>query len=280
MARGKAGDLAKFQQLRQARPLYEELADLLRQKIANGELAPGERLPSEVDLALALGVGRPSLREALKILQALGVVSIRHGAGIYVTRTAPDEIARRLTPPPSLPPERLRDLFEVRKTLECQAAAWAAQRADENALQALAAQVAKMTNHLEGGSEGTAPAVPDLAGLDITFHRLLALSTGNAALIGLLDAMEGMIGETMNYSLAIPGRPVQSVFDHRRIYQAVAAHRPLAAAKSMFSHIEGVERDVFALRTREGHPAPPRQMHSESESLLVLTYQEAAQSRD
>lgn len=278
MARGKAADLAKFPQLRQPRPLYEQLAALIRHKIASGELAPGERLPAEVDLASALGVGRPSLREALKILQALGVVSIRHGAGIFVTQAGPDEIARRLTPASALPPDRLRDLFEVRKTLECQAAAWAAQRASDEAVSHLADDVAAMTDLVDSlAALGGEPPVPRLAELDKAFHRHLALSAGNAALMRLLDTMQEMIGEIMAYSLGIPGRPVQSVYDHRRIYQAIAARKPLAAAKYAFSHIDGVQRGVFALRAPAAEPsgvraegAPP-----EGETLLVITYQEA-----
>lgn len=277
MARGKAADLAKFPQLRQPRPLYEQLADLIRHKIADGELAPGERLPAEVGLASALGVGRPSLREALKILQALGVISIRHGAGIFVSRAGVDEIARRLTPVPTLPPDRLRSLFEVRKTLECQAAAWAAQRATDEEVAALGREVGTVTSLVDSLAEdGGEPPMPRLAELDKAFHRQLALSAGNPALICLLDTLEGMIGEIMTYSLGIPGRAVQSVYDHRRIYQAVAVRKPLAAARCMFAHIDSVQRGVFSLRaTAQAVETPGSAASAEGETLLVLTYQEA-----
>lgn len=277
MARGKAADLAKFPQIRQPRPLYEQLAGLIRQKIASGELAPGERLPAEVELAAALGVGRPSLREALKILQALGVVSIRHGAGIFVSQAGPDEIARRLTPAPALPPDRLRDLFEIRKTLECQAAAWAAQRASDKEVAEIGRVVARMTDLVDNLVSGAGePPVPRLAELDKAFHRQLALSAGNATLIGLLDTVEGMIGEIMVYSLGIPGRAVQSVYDHRRIYQAIAGRKPLAAARCTFSHIDSVQRGVFALRaTAEAADGLGEAAPAEGETLLVMTYQEA-----
>ncbi|MHB1134818.1 MAG: FadR/GntR family transcriptional regulator [Chloroflexota bacterium] len=276
MARGKSASLDKFPQLRQPGPLYEQLAELIRHKIVGGELAPGERLPSEIDLAASLGVGRPSLREALKILQALGVLSIRHGAGVFVATTTPDDIARRLSSAPSLPPERLIDLFEIRKTLECQGAAWAAQRAREEEVAALGEDVAAMTALVDGAGIEGEPLVEQLAELDRQFHRRLVQSANNAALTGLLDALENMIAEIMFYSLGIPGRPVQSVYDHQRIFQAVAAHKPQAAAKHMLSHIDGVQKRVFSangVSSEEG--TPPSREQRDLNTLLVLTYQEA-----
>jgi len=276
MARGKAADLAKFPPLRQAKPLYEQLADLIRLKIVGGELAPGERLPAEVDLASALGVGRPSLREALKILQALGVVSIRHGAGVFVSQAGADEIARRLTPAPALPPDRLRDLFEARKLVECQLAAWAARRAAAADVAELGRLVAGMMALVEtAAAEGDEPPVPRLAELDKSFHRRLAVSAGNTAMASLFDGLDEMIGQIMAFSLAIPGRPVQSAYDHRRIYQAVAAGKPLAAARSMLAHIDGVERGVRALRAQSlGQQTAPNAVDTESELTLVLIHQE------
>lgn len=277
MGRGTAADLAKFPLLRQPKPLYEQLAEAIRQKIVSGELAPGERLPREIDLARSLGVGRPSLREALKILQAMGVVSIRHGAGVFVASTGADEIARRLNATPPLPPERLRDLLEVRKTLECQAAAWAAQRASAAAIAELGQLVAEMTAVIESIDRGeTPPPIEKLAQLDKAFHLRLTLSTDNAALISLLDSVMGMIEETMHYSLAVPGRPIQSVYDHRRVYQAVSARRPAAAARAMHAHVEGVQRCVFRQRQVEAGRREVAVEQTERSDLLILTFGKAA----
>jgi GntR family transcriptional repressor for pyruvate dehydrogenase complex len=276
LGRGKAADLAKFSLLRQPKPLYEQLAEAIRQKIVSGELAPGERLPREIDLALSLGVGRPSLREALKILQAMGVVTIRRGAGVFVANTGADELARRLNATPPLPPERLRDLFEVRKTLECQAAAWAAQRASATAIAELGELVVEMTGLVEGLDRGdTPPPVKELAQLDKTFHLRLTLSTENAALTRLMDSVMGMIEETMRYSLAIPGRPIQSVYDHRRVYQAVSARKPTAAARAMYAHVEGVQQCVFRQQQADAGQGDALVEEAERDGVLVLTCRRA-----
>ncbi|MHB1415693.1 MAG: FadR/GntR family transcriptional regulator [Chloroflexota bacterium] len=246
MPRRKAGDLNKFAPLRQTKPLYEQLADIIRQKVVSGELEPGERLPAEVELAASLGVGRPSLREALKILQALGVVSIKHGQGIFVTYDGANGGPKRLTPGSELPPARLHDLFEVRKTLECQAAAWAAERASGETiaqLQSLTDQMRVALDSLE--SAGLDAAVRSLSQIDRSFHSQLAFGAANAALEGMVGNITSMVQETMQYSLTIPGRPLQSAYDHQRIFHAVRTHRPRVAAEAMFQHLDGIQRCVF-----------------------------------
>ncbi|MEW6400124.1 MAG: FadR/GntR family transcriptional regulator, partial [Bacillota bacterium] len=243
MGRRKPVDAARFGLLKQPRPLYEQLAEVIRQKVAAGELGPGERLPGELELSSALGVSRPSVREALKILRALGVVSIRHGDGVYVTCAAPAEILRRLTPAPVLPPEGLYHLYEIRKVLECQAAAWAAQRASEAEVAGLREVVGEMKGLVEGPVVGpSGPPLDRLEQLDSTFHHRLTLSTGNAVLMGIMDGMMETIRESRRYSLSIPGRAIQSVYDHERVFDAVAARKPVAAARAMFAHIGGVQR--------------------------------------
>jgi len=260
-----------FTRLRDPMPLYAHLAEVVREKVASGELGPGERLPRETELAASLGVSRPSVREALKILSALGVVSIRHGAGVYVTAASADDIAHRLAPSPAIPPEELRHVFEVRRALECQAAAWAAQMATAEDLTALQLVVTEMTKVVEGAIAGTgADSVTEvrvvsrnplpldrLEQLDAGFHRRLTVATHNAVLVRLMDSMIDLIRESRRYSLSIPGRAIQSVYDHRRIFEAVVAGRPVGAARAMYRHIAGVEEDIFRRRrTPMADPQP------------------------
>ncbi|MDI6824199.1 MAG: FadR/GntR family transcriptional regulator [Bacillota bacterium] len=278
MGRRKPVDAARFGLLRQPRPLYEQLAELIRQKVAAGELGPGERLPGELELSSSLGVSRPSVREALKILRALGVVSIRHGDGVYVTCADAAEIVRRLTPAPVLPPEGLYHVYEVRKVLECQAAAWAAQRASAAEIAGLGEVVGQMKGLVEDPAVGASgPPLDRLEELDTTFHHRLTMSTGNGVLMGIMDGMMEMIRESRRYSLSIPGRAIQSVYDHERIFEAVAARKPVAAARAMFAHIDGVQRCVFRVHVRgPGAGVPPdegaeRQGGTVGDALLVLS---------
>lgn len=239
---------------RDSRPLYEQLAELVRRRIGSGQLHAGERLPGEHELAASLGVSRPSLREALKILQALGIVAVRHGSGVYVTAADPSEIVRRLTPAPILPPEDLQQVYEVRRVLECQIAAWAAERITAAETRALAETVAEMKSLAELPPPADALRQDRLAALDALFHSQLTAATRNQVLIGLMGNLMETIKESRRYSMGVPGRAILSVFDHSRIFQAVAAHDSTQAARSMFDHIDGVERAVF--RDRQPTEAP------------------------
>jgi len=228
-----------------SRPLYEQLAELVRQRIGSGELRAGERLPGEHELAASLGVSRPSVREALKILQALGIVTVRHGSGVFVTTADPAEIVRRLTPPPVLPPRELQQVYEVRRVLECQIAAWAAERITEAETQVLAETVAEMRSLAELPPPADTWRSDRLSALDTLFHSQLTAATGNPVLIGLMANMMETIQESRRYSMGIPGRAILSVFDHSRIFDAVAAHDAALAARAMHAHIDGVEQAVF-----------------------------------
>jgi GntR family transcriptional regulator, transcriptional repressor for pyruvate dehydrogenase complex len=241
-----------FSRARDTRPLYEQLAELVRLRVGLGELRPGERLPGELELAASLGVSRPSLRESLKILQALGIVTVRHGAGVFVTAADPADIVRRLTPSPVLPPAEMRQVYEVRKVLECQAAAWAAERISDAETRAIAATVAEMQALAENPQVGSGAPLDRLAELDGIFHSYLTAATRNAVLIGLMQNMMEMIKESRRYSLGIPGRAILSVFDHKRVFDAVAAHDATMAARSMYAHIDGVQMAVFRDRRANG----------------------------
>jgi len=265
-----------FSRLRDAAPLYEQLADVLRQKVASGELGPGARLPGEMELALMLGVSRPSVREAIKILQALGIVTVRHGAGVYVTTADASEIASRLRPLAVLPPSELHQIYEVRKSLECQAAAWAAHRITSEetvALRDVMAQMRALTELPQMPASPLHPPLDRLEQLDSQFHYQLALTTHNAVLLGLMNNMMELIRESRRYSLGVPGRAIQSVYDHQRIFDAVAAHEPLAAARAMFAHLDGVEKAVFRERAE-----PPTGAHDGS-ILTVLSVPKSLRSQ-
>lgn len=192
------------------------------------------------------------MREALKILQALGVVSIKRGDGIYVNDMDTNEIVRRLTPAAVVPPDQLKDLFEMRKILESQGAAWAAERGTDESIAALGKIAEDMVQLVEAADQ----APPEellrrLAPLNKAFHRQLTLCSGNVALIGLVDNTMFMIEETMKYNFVTPGRPIHSTYDHRRIWQEVAARNPEGAAKTTFAHIENAQAGVFGPKKKE-----------------------------
>lgn len=99
-------------------PLYKQVLDRIRALVDAGSITPGDRLPPERDLAAQLGISRTSLRQALSALEALGVLEIRHGAGVYVRDTEPDQMTHSLAVVLVEQNRRLPEVMEARMALE------------------------------------------------------------------------------------------------------------------------------------------------------------------
>jgi DNA-binding FadR family transcriptional regulator len=205
---------------------YEQIAERLADDIRSGVLAPGERLPSERDLARTLEVSRASVREALASLQLQGVVETRHGAGTFVVGLPPSE------PPHDASPSAV---LEARAQLEPAVARLAAARAqpDEAAEKLLAAMEAEPVDIATWNAS------------DRLFHRQLAAMTGNPVLLAFADHVAALMDEPLwqrlrDDSIAQPGRTRIHVAEHRMIYEAIVAGDAEAAAFYSVQHINRV----------------------------------------
>jgi DNA-binding FadR family transcriptional regulator len=205
---------------------YEQIAERLADDIRSGVLAPGERLPSERDLARTLEVSRASVREALASLQLQGVVETRHGAGTFVVGLPPSE------PPHDASPSAV---LEARAQLEPAVARLAAARAqpDEVAEKLLAAMEAEPVDIATWNAS------------DRLFHRQLAAMTGNPVLLAFADHVASLMDEPLwqrlrDDSIAAPGRTRIHVAEHRMIYEAIVAGDAEAAAFYSVQHINRV----------------------------------------
>ena len=210
------------------RPLqrYEQIAERLADDIRSGVLAPGERLPSERDLARTLEVSRASVREALASLALQGVVETRHGAGTFVVGLPPSE------PPHDASPSAV---LEARLALEPQVARLGAARGqrDEAAEKLLTAMEAEPVDIATWNAS------------DRLFHRQLAVMTGNPVLLAFADHVASLMDEPLwqrlrDDSIAQPGRTRIHVAEHRMIYEAIVAGDAEAAAFYSLQHINRV----------------------------------------
>ena len=205
---------------------YEQIAERLADDIRAGVLAPGERLPSERDLARTLEVSRASVREALASLQLQGVVETRHGAGTFVVGLPPSE------PPHDASPSAV---LEARLALEPAVAKLAAARSqpDETAEKLLAAMEAEPVDIVTWNAS------------DRLFHRQLAAMTGNPVLLAFADHVAALMDEPLwqrlrDDSIAQPGRTRIHVAEHRMIYEAIVAGDAEAASFYSVQHINRV----------------------------------------
>ncbi|PXY28586.1 FadR/GntR family transcriptional regulator [Prauserella flavalba] len=173
-------------------PVVPQVESLLRERLRSGEWRPGQRLPNEVRLAAELGVGRSSVREAVRLLARDGLLDVRHGAGTFVA-DPPDEgagvvgvidvgrLVRRA---------RLLEVYEVRRALEVEAARLAAHRVRPEDVERLRAGL-RRRRELDGGDAAA------FVTADLEFHRSVVELSGNALLLSLFTAVRPVLFEAL-----------------------------------------------------------------------------------
>jgi DNA-binding FadR family transcriptional regulator len=204
--------------------------------IAGGTFKPGARLPSERELVQQFGVSRVSVREALRSLEALGMIEILRGRGSFV---AGELVQRRVRQWLSMHNQEVVDLLKVRGAIETLGAEEAARRQDRRSLSALeSAHVAFVTTVETKGELGR------LVDLDVQFHQALADASGNALVSELTRQLNAHLSEARRLTMMPPGRPQRSAREHERIVGALLAADPSAAARAMRKHVQAVEDAV------------------------------------
>ncbi|SNS49686.1 GntR family transcriptional regulator [Rhodococcoides kyotonense] len=200
-------------QLEERKSLREIAYDAIRTRIVDLTLAPGSRLV-ERDLATELEVSRIPLREAMQQLQQDGLVVLVPRQGAIVSPFTVDDV---------------RDLFDVRESLEVLAARLAAERADPDALAALAAQ-------LDAARAATAADdKPAIAAANAKFHSMIVEMSANPLLESLLRPLEARV--QWLFHLTKDRDPGQQCLEHEHLYAAIADRDPERAAASAFSHV-------------------------------------------
>ncbi|MDF3832358.1 FadR/GntR family transcriptional regulator [Cupriavidus basilensis] len=217
------------------RRLYRQIADQLRRLIENGEFPVGSRLPPERDLAVQLGVSRPSVREALIALEVEGLVEVRMGSGIYACPPERARAASVMAPPPL-------DVIRARQTIEGEMAANAARHATPALLAALAEAIAMME------AEAGAGQIPVRG--DRLFHLRITEVSGNAVLQRLVAEL---FDERHNPLFARFGSHFENetswhaaIAEHRAVVAAIASGSPEAAREAMCRHLEASHGRFYA----------------------------------
>jgi len=210
--------------------LADSVRDQLTQLILSGEVPPGGRLPPEPELCRQMNVGRTSLREAIRALQALGLVEVRHGKGTYVRSDA-----NRVVPYADWPRTfhiTALDVLELRLAIEPHAAALAAARHDSKGLETIEHSLIAMESALHED---------DLAALvlaDLIFHQRVVEAGGNPLFVNIMNRTAHLRIESLRASLSRPGRPQRVLGFHRNIVEAIRRRDVDGAADAMRAHVQ------------------------------------------
>lgn len=208
----------------------ERVVEHVRRLIKAGELKPGTRLPPERELALAIGVSRPSLRAGLRTLQAMGVVQARQGSGTYVASGPPRLEGGPLRFLAALHGFTRDDMFEARRVLEVGSAGLAAERATAESIAAMADEVTGMFASLEDPQQFLIH--------DVQFHRAVAAGSGNPVLATLIDTLAELVYETRRLTVEHAQDLRESAEMHRLIYRAIRGKDPERAREAMSRHLD------------------------------------------
>jgi DNA-binding FadR family transcriptional regulator len=235
------------------RRLYRQIADQLRGLIRAGEFAVGSRLPAERDLALQLGVSRPSVREALIALEVEGLVEVRMGSGIVVIAREPAASAT--------PVDAAFGPFEIiraRQVIECELAAMAALATAPADVAALQAALDLMRTDM---AQGLAPVRGDRL-----FHLRIAELADNGPLLRTVTDLYDerntpLFGQLGQHFETLPGWQL-ALAEHQVVADAIARRDPEAARAAMHRHLQqSHDRLAVPLQPPWAAARPPPDLH-------------------
>lgn len=210
----------------------ERIALQVLEYVELNKLIPGDRLPPERDLARNLQVSRPSMREALRILQAQGRVEIRHGQGTFV---AQPQTTRQLQAALITLDVGVEELFEMRQVFEIPAAGWAANRRTKEQLRLMRSTL----NQLNLLAQQVPTDYDVLQKLDAEFHLRIVEAAANRFLNQSVGVLQAMLNTSMETTLRLPGRIEESRHDHEKIFAAIESGDAEAAERAAALHIMG-----------------------------------------
>ena len=225
--------------------LPDRLARQIRGTIQNGNYRRGDRLPPIVEMAKRFEVGQPSIREALKKLEAMGVVQIRHGAGVFVTRS--EEVLVLASPDyaGTVTKKLLLDLIRARIPIESQSVADAVRHGTPEQLVELRRILTEASQNL-GDDE-------ILNSVNMEFHGKIAQASGNSVTAQLLSVLHELFTDEQRLILDIFGSREADHEGHLEILDAIERRDEKLAVERMRAHLESVEAAILRWNP-EDHP--------------------------
>ncbi|MGN6359570.1 MAG: FadR/GntR family transcriptional regulator [Thermomicrobiales bacterium] len=237
---------------------YEDAARAIRDYIVEHQLRPGDMLPSERQIQQQLGISRASVREALRVLQNMGLVEARHGKGLFVKQVDFTPLIDAYIDSLGQIDESFLHLLQIREVLELGAAKIAARERTPDELAALAAVLAAMRQRIELGETAL--------GEDLEFHNQLVRVAHNPLLDRLYSAITPFLLAVRERATDGGSRAAdwQRAYQaHAAIFQAVSEQDAARAVGLMQDHLATVRQDLLSAAeadgrtSRAGHPAGP-----------------------
>jgi GntR family transcriptional repressor for pyruvate dehydrogenase complex len=225
--------------------IAEEIADRIRRLLLDGTL-PGDRpLPGERQLAARFAVSRGSVRDALRVLETIGLIETRHGQGTFPRELDVDRLVVPLASVLSYCRDLRDELLDVRRMFEPAVARVAASRIGDDDVAELERLIDVQRRKLRTGGSAIAE--------DTEFHATLARATHNSVVVRLMETLNDLLIESRKQTLKQKGRPARSLEGHEAVVAALRQRDPDAAARAMHRHIDQIAELMHQ---------PPRERHA------------------
>ena len=213
---------------------FEVVVESIRRQIYTGNLKPGQKLPNELELSRQFNIGRSALREALKVLELSGLLTVRRGynGGTFVAPPDFEDASEVVTLTLRLGDTGLNQLIEAREVIEVRAAELAAERGTDLEAAELEAMTQRMAENIHVPARYIAA--------DVDFHIVVAEMSRNNVFTFTLSAIRNLLSQELNH--LISDRRVGRLFitHHRQITQAIAGRDPQGAGQAMRDHLQDI----------------------------------------
>jgi len=223
--------------------ISDEIVNQIKNLISEGKLKPGVQLPPERDLIREFGVSRPSLREALKSLVAMGFLDVRQAKRTFVKSMTSQKIQEPLSLLIKTDTQKIFDLIEVRKALEAWSAFHAAERATEKDIEQLESILKEMKAASEKGRSWEKE--------DADFHLAIAQATHNTIQTHIMSTIYDLLRESVARVFTDRAKVKKLFQQHYRIFSAIKNHSPEKARDRTLEHLDYVDSEVKAFRNQK-----------------------------
>lgn len=210
----------------------------LKEMIIRKELVPGEKLPSEQELAEHFDVGRHTVREALKKMAVMGLVESRVGQGSYITEVKPRDVLGFMANQLVMSEGDRKNLMELRTLLELKSVSLAAERATERDLEEIKFYLKQMHKVTDDGRA--------FVDEDIKFHFAIANATKNEYFGVVLNSIRDMLLMVQEEAVISEGAMERALKYHQRIYEAIRKKDSQSSQAWMKEHMEDTEKAILA----------------------------------
>ena len=216
---------------------YDQVIEVIKDKIKKGKIKKGDKLPSEREMAESLGLSRASVREALRALEVIGLIESIQGAGNYIRTNFDNSLIEPLSLMFMLQESSVKEMYDLRETLELQCVKLSARYIEENELGLLTAILNRMY---------IAKTEEESLELDIEFHYLIAKTSRNMLLINVLEVLSQLMDEFIRKSrmqILHEGNTRENLLEiHENLLRALKCREEAKASQAMKEHFDLIRK--------------------------------------